>query len=477
MKLPQLIQGGMGVGVSNWRLARAVASAGDNTMGVVSGTFLDTVFARRLQDGDPGGYMRQAAAAFPNQQIVDRIFAKYYWPHGRRQNQPYINVPMFGLRPSQSLIELAILANFCEVWLAKHTHDGMVGINYLEKIQLPTLYSLYGAMLADVDCVLMGAGIPKAIPGILDRFSRNEASQLKLDLPPGTTVADDNAALMSFDPNQLFPQITQLKRPLFFAIVSSHALAINLAKKASGRVDGFVVENHTAGGHNAPPRGTMQVSENGEPVYTDRDAADLDQIAKTGIPFWVAGSYAKPEKLRDAISQGAQGIQVGTAFAYCDESGVSRGIKSEVIRKVLDGSIDIFTDPQASASGYPFKIVQLPGSLSEAEVYETRPRICDLGYLRSAYVKPDGSVGFRCPAEPADDYVKKGGDPAETCNRKCLCNGLLSTVGMAQLRKDGYEEPPLVTAGNTLSEIKLFIKPGSTTYSASEVIAAICDQS
>ncbi|MDG4862734.1 hypothetical protein P8605_31820, partial [Streptomyces sp. T-3] len=51
--LPQVIQGGMGVGVSGWQLARAVSRTGQ--LGVVSGTALDAVLARRLQLGDPGG--------------------------------------------------------------------------------------------------------------------------------------------------------------------------------------------------------------------------------------------------------------------------------------------------------------------------------------------------------------------------------------------------------------------------------------
>jgi enoyl-CoA hydratase len=65
---PRIIQGGMGVGVSNWQLANAVARAGG--LGVVSGSLLDTVFVRRLQDGDLGGHMRRAIAAFPKPLIA-----------------------------------------------------------------------------------------------------------------------------------------------------------------------------------------------------------------------------------------------------------------------------------------------------------------------------------------------------------------------------------------------------------------------
>ena len=53
----------MGAGVSNWRLANAVSRLGQ--LGVVSGTALDVIVSRRLQDGDEGGHMRRAIAAFP----------------------------------------------------------------------------------------------------------------------------------------------------------------------------------------------------------------------------------------------------------------------------------------------------------------------------------------------------------------------------------------------------------------------------
>jgi nitronate monooxygenase len=68
------------------------------------------------------------------------------------------------------------------VFLAKEGHDGPVGINLLTKIQLPNLASLYGAMLAKVDYVLMGAGIPREIPQALDTLSQHLKASMKVDL-------------------------------------------------------------------------------------------------------------------------------------------------------------------------------------------------------------------------------------------------------------------------------------------------------
>eukprot|EP00957_Ditylum_brightwellii_P162302 12358251-Ditylum_brightwellii.AAC.1 len=64
-KIPRVIQGGMGIRISKWELAREVQKAGE--LGVVSGTGIDTIFVRELQDGDPEGSMRRALASFPDQ--------------------------------------------------------------------------------------------------------------------------------------------------------------------------------------------------------------------------------------------------------------------------------------------------------------------------------------------------------------------------------------------------------------------------
>ena len=131
----------------------------------------------------------------------------------------------------------------------------MVGINLLEKVQLPSLPALFGAMLAGVACVLMGAGIPRTIPGALDRLAAGEPAGLKINVEnslPGEEFVS------TFDPQAFCGGTTPtLQRPKFFAVISSATLAITLARKSNGRVDGFIVEGDTAGGHNAPPRGPM----------------------------------------------------------------------------------------------------------------------------------------------------------------------------------------------------------------------------
>lgn len=467
--LPVVIQGGMGVGVSDWRLARAVAMSGQ--MGVVSGTALDVVLARRLQLGDPEGHVRRALSHFPVAGAAERIMERYFVPGGKPADMPFKSKPLPSEAPSHVAEELLVAGNFVEVFLAREGHDGLVGINYLEKLQTPTLPSLYGAILAGVSCVLMGAGIPRAIPGVLDRLARNEPAELPLYVEG---AKPDETFMMRFDPREFWPEGNPvLKRPDFYAIISSATLANVLAKKASGKVNGFIVEGSRAGGHNAPPRGPMQLNAEGEPIYGERDVADLTAIAALGLPFWLAGSYARPERVAQALKLGAAGVQVGTAFAYCEESGFTTELKQKVLSLSQSGQARVLTDPLASPTGFPFKIVQVEGTRSDAHLRERAAKNCDLGYLRQAYKKPDNTVGWRCAAEKVDDFLQKGGTIEQTQGRMCLCNGLLANIGLGQVRRDDGScstELPLLTSGDDVADIARFLKPGETTYTAAEVV-------
>ena len=469
MKLPIIIQGGMGVAISNWTLARAVSQLGQ--LGVVSGTGLSRVVSARLSDGDLAGHMRRALASFSLPEPVQHILERYYIPDGKKPDEPYKTVPMYNTTPTRFLDQLTAIANYVEVFLAKENHSGVVGINLLEKVQMPNLASLYGAMLAGVDVVLMGAGIPMQIAGILDKLSRHEPVSYRLDVLGAS--ADDDVRI-HFDPQAIFPGIAklvgQLKRPKWLPIISSVVLAQALIKRSEGAIDGFVIEGPTAGGHNAPPRGALKLNEKGEPIYGDKDVVDLEKMKQLGLPFWLAGGYGSPDQVRAALEAGAAGVQVGTAFALCDESGMEPNLKRRLLRQVLDEEAEILTSAVVSPTGFPFKVAQLAGTLSERSVYELRSRICDMGFLRTLFKKEDGSLGYRCPAEPVEDYVKKGGQLEDTVGRSCLCNNLGATAGVPQVRAGGQVEPPIITIGDDIVAAGQFVPADKTSYSAKDVI-------
>lgn len=468
---PTLIQGGMGVAVSSWQLASAVASRGH--LGVVSGTALDVVLARRLQAGDPGGELRRALDAFPDRGVAADVLKRYFVPGGKPSTAAFTNIPMFAANPARRLQALATVAGFAEVFLAKEGHDGLVGINFLEKVQLPTPAILYGALLAGVDYLLVGAGIPRDFPALLDSLTRHELARLPLHVTGA--LAGENFAL-TFDPARVLniDGLAPLRRPKFLAIVSSATLAVSLVRHGGG-VDGFVVEAPTAGGHNAPPRGPLKLNEVGEPIYGARDSVDLARLREIGLPFWLAGSRATPQGIADAMALGAAGIQVGTLFAFCDESGVEPSLRARVLAQVRGGTARVVTDPLASPTGFPFKVVQVETTLSEPEVFAARERRCDLGYLRELYRRDDGTIGYRCPGEPVGDYVRKGGDISHTVGRKCVCNGLMGTIGLGQQRGETVE-PAILTAGVGLRDVAALLD-GRTSYSAADVVAYLTSRS
>jgi nitronate monooxygenase len=467
---PQIIQGGMGIGVSGYPLARAVAQAGG--LGVVSGTAIDTVMVRRLQLGDPDGATRRALKHFPYQRVSERILKTYFVPGGKDPSTPFKLLPLPNVTMSLARLELIVAANYVEVFLAKEGHAGPIGVNYLEKIQTPTLASLLGAILAGVDVVLMGAGIPTQIPGIITKLVNFEPAVQRINV---ADAARTEPLTQSLDPRALFgdPPAT-LKRPHFLAIVSSHVIAKVLLKKATGPVDGFVVEDHTAGGHNAPPRKSPASAL--RDAYGPLDAPDLEAFRAFGLPFWLAGSVGLAQKLSAALAAGAAGVQVGTAFAYCEESGIRADIKRDIVARTRARRLRVITDFQASPTGYPFKVVVKDDAGSELAELRARKRVCDLGYLRQVAAGDGEALVYRCPGEPLQAYTDKGGAAEDTVNKLCLCNQLLATVGLGQARESG-DELPVLTAGEELAEIAQFVQVGADSYRARDVLAALSTSS
>lgn len=449
--------------VSSWKLAKSVSQSGQ--LGVVSGTAIDAVIARRLQDGDEGGHIRRAIAAFPIPEIAKRVHDKYFKAEGRH-GEPYIPVPKLSLHPSTDALELWVVSNFVEVWLAKEGHDGLVGINFLEKIQMATPSAAYGAMLAGVDYILMGAGIPSEIPHLLNLLAQHEHASLNVHVDGATGPYKESFYPKNFTGMTLPP----LKRPKFLAIVSAHVLAAYLAKDELTKPDGFIIEGFTAGGHNAPPRGTMVLDDDGQPIFGPRDEADIQKVAKVGLPFWLAGGQSTPEQVRAAQAFGAAGVQVGTIFSLAEESGIQPNIRRELLTHLASGNLIVRTDPFASPTGFPFKVATLPNTLSDEALYEARPRLCDLGYLRVPYERSPGVVGYRCASEPTHVFLRKGGEKEDLTDRKCLCNALMSNVGLGQTRADGYSEPPLITLGADLSGARELLKSHPNGWDAKQAV-------
>ena len=460
--LPVIIQGGMGIAVSNWELAKTVSLQGQ--LGVVSGTAIDNVMARRLQDGDKSGNTRRALAAFPNQEIVKKILDKYFIEGGKSPEASYVMVPKITLEQKRDAQEILIVANFVEVWLAKEGHNGAIGINFLHKIQMTTAAGVFGAMLAGVDYIIMGAGIPRELPKLIRQISKLEIGSVPVDVIGGS------AQLTTINPLDFVPAGTVIKKPKFLAIISVDVLGAYLARDEETRPDGFIIEHNSAGGHNAPPRGKWEFDANGEPIYGPKDIADIEKMKKLELPFWLAGTYGSPERVKDALAQGAAGVQVGTLFAISNHSGFNDKTRKQLLDKLKSNSLEVKTDVKASPTSFPIKIAKLEGHTSTAEGFAARPKLCDLGYLREPAISETGRTIYRCPSEPDDQFIKKGGAVEDIDGRKCLCNGLMANIGLPQVRKDGYVEAPIVTLGSDIEGAKVLLKSHPDGYGADDAV-------
>src|SRR3989338_1120831 len=420
-----IIQGGMGIYISTPFLART-CSMQDGVLGTVSGVAAERIMPRILQTGDPGRHIRRALGHFPFRNVAERILDEYFVEGGIVAGQKFKTVPTYNLHPRSALIELTVAASFAFVWLAKEGHAGPVSVNYLEKIQIPHIYHLTGAMLAGVDFVTMGAGITLQIPGVLDAIASGGVPSYRV-LVEGSA---GGTKTISFDPSAFFKtKLPELKRPGFLPVVSTDVLAGLMVKKLPpGSIQGFVVELPTAGGHNAPPRTKGVFDESGQPLYGPKDAVAFEKLRALRIPFWIGGSLASPEGLGKAKALGAVGIQAGSIFALSEDSGMDPLFRAEMRRLGYRDELVIRTEARVSPTGFPFKVAQLPGTLSDPAVYAARARVCDLSALPVPYQQDDGKVGFRCPSEPVEDYLRKGGRLEDTEGARCLCNGLFSAA-------------------------------------------------
>ncbi|HEY5588790.1 MAG TPA: nitronate monooxygenase [Candidatus Paceibacterota bacterium] len=450
---PKIRLGGMGVNISDWLLAKTLSLL--NQIGTLSGTALERVVARILQNGDPGGHVRRALSHFPFPEHAEKVLKAYFVKGGIKKDSNFKAVPFFSINPTPLLISLTVCANYAFVWLAKEGHENPISINYLDKISFPHIYAITGAMLAGVDEISMGAGIPLQIPKVIaDIYSNNTVSYTIPVVGKNITTYE-----MKFNPKSFFGQNLEIKRkPKFLPIISSNLLAqIYINKLPPGSIYGFVIEEPTAGGHNAPPRNKVE--------YGAKDIVNYSEIEKLGLPFWIGGSFASPEKLKWALSVGAKGIQAGSIFALCKESGMWPVYRKEICKLGFNDELKVRTDMRVSPTNYPFKVAIVSGTLSEDYIYENRNRVCSQGCLRSIYEKPDGKIGYRCSAESEFIYEQKGGKKEDTVGRACLCNGLLSACGVG----DSFEFP-IITLGDDFSFLKKLMKNESDSYSAKDAV-------
>jgi NAD(P)H-dependent flavin oxidoreductase YrpB (nitropropane dioxygenase family) len=433
--MPRLIQGGMGVHISGARLANVAARLG--ALGVVSGAGLRHIVIEEIRAGNEE--VLRVAKTFPIGRYVEELLA--WAPGGLKWNRP---APVDDADPARAGLpqRLSTIAAFVEVVRAKEGHHGKVGVNVMWKCALTVLPTILGAMLAGSDALLCGAGVPIELPEILLKLQAGENIAYRPLFGTGTHVRLD------VNVDGIAPLLASLPAPRMMPILSNYAFPRRILdvwerEQRGARPFAFVLEDHRAGGHNAPPRNKESFGEK------DDLTGYFEKVVGIGVPVYVAGSFPHGGSREDLLhwtSRGAYGIQVGSRFALCEESGLRDDLKDALIASNVRGATEVRTAKVVSPTGYPFKVVVLPGTLADPVVYAARQRVCDKRYLvQSQFTEQsDGTTRetYVCPAMPETQFVALGGDVAETPDRVCLCNALLSTAGFGVER-----EAPIVTLG------------------------------
>lgn len=440
-EMPRLIQAGMGVHISSAHLANATARLG--ALGVVSSAGLRHTVLEEVRAGQTD--VIAAAKTFPFPDYVNELLA--FAPGGAKHHQAVpVDVP--DARRAAYPRRLSTIAAYVEVKRAKAGHDGKVGINVMWKCALTVLPSIYGAMLAGVDVLLCGAGVPMELPDMVVKLRRGEDLSYE-PLTGGTThvhleIAQDKpeAHLSRFAPPKMIPILSNFAFPK--RLLDTWQKTYGVAPFA------FVLENHAAGGHNAPPRNKTD--------FTAQDDLEtyFEKVRALGVPIYVAGDFQNGGTREDYQywrARGAYGIQVGSRFALCTDSGMRADLREQIIAGNRAGTTQIETSPRFSPTGYPLKFVKLPGTLAQSELYQARARVCDRMYLAQSHFREnaDGTVteSYLCPAQPAKQYVRGGGEEADLEGRICLCNALLATAGFYT-----DSEVPLITLGQSGAQVK-----------------------
>lgn len=425
----------MGAHISCARLANATSRLG--ALGVVSGVGLRHIVAEQVRAGDAVAI--ELAKTFPIASYVEDLlsFAK----GGSRHTKP---VPMDVPDRAKNVVShrLAVIGAYVEVMRAKSGHKGKVGINVMWKCALTVLPTIYGAMLGGVDALLCGAGVPMELNEIVTTLREGGNLEFSPLFGTGTRVYLD----VSGDPAA--DLLARFEEPKVLPILSNYAFPKRMMDiwertRGGAKPFAFVLEHYAAGGHNAPPRNKVAFGE------ADDINGYFDKVLGMGVPVYVAGAFEHGGTRKDFeywTGRGAYGIQVGSRFALSHESGLRPDLKEQVVAANAEGSSEVETDLVLSPTGYPFKVVKLPGTLSDTEVYHSRTRICNRGYLLTGKIetRDDGTEEevYLCPSMPERQYAHLGGHAEDLDGRICLCNALLSTAGFYT-----DKEKPLVTLG------------------------------
>ncbi|HXZ82873.1 MAG TPA: hypothetical protein VED84_03875 [Acidimicrobiales bacterium] len=127
------------------------------------------------------------------------------------------------------------------------------------------------------------------------------------------------------------------------------------------------------------------------------------------MPFRLAGGSSRPERASAACAAGTDGVQVRSLFAWRRDSNPAEPRRSQLLATLgaeRPGAPRAATSP----TGFPCKVAQLAGTLSDEDVCSRRARICDLSHWHVPDLEPGGAICYRSSAETVDAHLRQGSE-------------------------------------------------------------------
>ena len=128
-----------------------------------------------------------------------------------------------------------------------------------------------------------------------------------------------------------------------------------------------------------------------------------------------------PDKVKEAVELGAAGVQVGTAFAFSEESGMRQDLKTDTAGAGYGRHREGVYRSAGVAHGISVQSCAACRVRIPMRAWRTPEPGCAISAISASRMRlTSEKIGYRCSAEPVANYVAKGGKIEDTVGRKCL---------------------------------------------------------
>jgi len=157
-----------------------------------------------------------------------------------------------------------------------------------------------------------------------------------------------------------------------------------------------------------------------------------------GFPFWLAGGYGNPEKLRENPRTGCSGHTGGTALRLAASRECGPIWKTGLNSPSDSGNRRGIYRSCGFATGFRSRFAHSKAPLRLFNIYRQRKRVWAIWAICARLYPSGGKIAYRCSAEPVEELPAKGGKIEDTVGPASALQLSDGHIGHQQTRKDGY---------------------------------------